>query len=160
MQILRNINRRPNYPVDNLSNFTFILAAKFENLMSSTIAKNLKTLRELHDYTQDYVADYLGVSQNTYSLMERGETRITIDRLETLATLYNMDLADILKFNETLIIHNMNNNSGVGICNKEMIVNNNISIDERKLFQETLARLEKENERLLKIIEKLSGINE
>ena len=48
----------------------------------------------------------------------------------------------------------------VGICNKEMIVNNNISIEERKLFQETLARLEKENERLMKIIEKLSGIKE
>ena len=41
-----------------------------------------------------------------------------------------------------------------------MIVNNNISIEERKLFQETLARLEKENERLMKIIEKLSGIKE
>lgn len=123
----------------------------------SSVAKNLKILRELHDYTQEYVADYMGVSQNTYSMLERGETRITIDRLEALATLYNMDISDILKFHETVVIHNVSNNSGVGIGNKEMIVNNNTSEEDRKLFREILERLEQGNERLLRIIEQLSG---
>lgn len=126
----------------------------------SSVAKNLKTLRELHDYTQEYVADYMGVSQNTYSMMERGETRITIDRLETLATLYNMDITDILKLNDSMIIHNLHDvkdNNGVVGNNKDITINNNTSEEERKLFRETLERLEKENERLLKIIEQLAG---
>lgn len=129
----------------------------------SNVAKNLKTLRELHDYTQEYVADYIGVSQNTYSMMERGETRITIDRLETIATLYNMDIADILKMNDTMIIHNLHDikdNKGVVGNNKDVTINNNFTEEDRKMFREILERLEKENERLLRIIEQLSGIKD
>ena len=122
-----------------------------------SIAKNLKTLRELYDYTQDYVADYLGISQNTYSLMERGETKIIIDRLEHLSGLCKMDIADLLKFNDTAIIHNLNDNRGVGIYTQEVTVNNGLLEEERQSLYKIIEKLEEENGRLLKIIEELSA---
>lgn len=121
------------------------------------VAKNLKILRELYDYTQDYVADYLGISQNTYSLMERGETKITIDRLEHLSGLHKMDIADLLKYSDAAIIHNLNDNKGVGICTHEVTVNNGLLEEERQSLYKIIEKLEEENGRLIKIIEGLSA---
>ncbi len=57
---------------------------------------NLRRLRQFHDYPQRYVAQYLGISQVAYSKMERGLTRLTEDRLTTLAALYNTGVDELL----------------------------------------------------------------
>ena len=59
------------------------------------LSTTLKFLRESHNYTQQYVAGILHISQNTYSLFENGQTKVTIDRLQTLAALYEIDVADL-----------------------------------------------------------------
>jgi len=119
------------------------------------LSSKLRILREVHDYTQEYVAGVLDVSQNTYSLIEKGDTKITIDRLAKLAALYNMELADLITLNEQTYINTITNSQGV--CSKNVTVNNSLSEDERALFKRTIDRLEKENERLHNLIEKLTA---
>ena len=58
--------------------------------------KKLKDLREDHDYKQKYVADILGISQNSYSDIERGITNISVESLIKLADLYNVSIDYIL----------------------------------------------------------------
>lgn len=56
----------------------------------------LKDLREDHDLSQQYVADYLQMKQPQYSRYERGLRDIPTDVLIRLAQLYNTSTDYIL----------------------------------------------------------------
>ena len=51
--------------------------------------RRLKDLREDHDYSQKFIADYLKMKQPQYSRYERGLRDIPTDVLIKLAKLYN-----------------------------------------------------------------------
>ena len=51
--------------------------------------QRIKNLREDHDYTQAYVAKYLGTSQTMYARYERGANEMPIRHLIKLCKLYN-----------------------------------------------------------------------
>jgi transcriptional regulator with XRE-family HTH domain len=64
-------------------------------------AKNLKFLRELHNYSQEYVAEkILHISQKAYSKYERGETEIPDHAVQLLSVSYQMNVAEILPLTE------------------------------------------------------------
>lgn len=48
----------------------------------------IRDLREDHDLTQQQVADYLNIRQNTYSQYETGSRQIPVEVFVALATLY------------------------------------------------------------------------
>ena len=52
-------------------------------------------LRQDNDYTQEYVAKYLGVAQNTYSKYESDKRPIPLEYIVTLCDLYEVS-ADYL----------------------------------------------------------------
>lgn len=72
--------------------------------------KVMRVLRESNGFTQEYVGNYLGIEQNTYSKLESGQIRLTTDRVKLLAELYHVD-PDYFLTDEIQII---NNNSGEG----------------------------------------------
>ena len=57
----------------------------------------LRDLREDNDYTQEQIAKYLNVKQNTYSQYENGKRQITIEVLILLADLYHTSTDYILR---------------------------------------------------------------
>lgn len=57
--------------------------------------KRMRNLREDSDYTQEYVALYLGTSQTMYARYERGANELPIHHLISLCKLYNVS-ADYL----------------------------------------------------------------
>ena len=118
------------------------------------LSSKLRILREVHDYTQEYVASVLEISQNTYSLIEKGESKLTIDRLEKLANLYRMDVADLIRLNEQTYINTITHSQGV--CSQNVNINPSMKDEERELYKTTIERLERENERLHNLIEKLT----
>ncbi len=61
------------------------------------LIRKLRDLREDNDYTQEYVADYLNVSQRAYSHYENGTRNISVELLMKLADLYNVSLDFILE---------------------------------------------------------------
>jgi len=58
----------------------------------------IKNLREDNDYTQEYVAKYLGTSQTMYARYERGANELPIRHLIKLCKLYNVSADYILGF--------------------------------------------------------------
>ncbi len=59
----------------------------------------LKNLREDHDFTQAFVADYLGTSQTMYARYERGANELPIRHLIKLCDLYKVSSDYILGIN-------------------------------------------------------------
>lgn len=56
---------------------------------------NLVDARKKERYTQQQVADYLGVSRVTYGKMEKNPGDITLDDARKLAKLFRVGLQDI-----------------------------------------------------------------
>ena len=52
--------------------------------------KRMRDLREDSDYTQEYVAHYLGTSQTMYARYERGANELPLHHLINLCKLYNV----------------------------------------------------------------------
>lgn len=69
--------------------------------------KRIKNLREDSDYTQEYVAFYLGISQTMYARYERGANELPIRHLVKLCHLYNASSDYILNLTNN---KNPNNN--------------------------------------------------
>jgi len=57
--------------------------------------KRMKNLREDADFTQEYVAHFLGTSQTMYARYERGANEMPIRHLLSLCKLYHVS-ADYL----------------------------------------------------------------
>lgn len=73
-------------------------------------ASKLKIFRELNDYTQQHVADVLGITQNTYSRLEHNPAKLTAEQAGKLSELYNISVPDLLS-NETPIIFSNSNST-------------------------------------------------
>ncbi|WP_199121515.1 helix-turn-helix domain-containing protein [Pedobacter sp. ASV28] len=64
------------------------------------VASNIRKIREYKNYTQDYLAAKIGISQNAYSKIELGYSKISLDRFFQIAELLEVDSADLLNFNK------------------------------------------------------------
>lgn len=61
------------------------------------LSQKLKELRKAHNYTQDYVASFLGVVRQTYSHYETGKRTPDSEVLYKLAGLYCISVDDLLQ---------------------------------------------------------------
>ncbi len=60
------------------------------------IQKNIKLLRIAKSYNQEYMAKKLKISQSGYAKLERGQTEITLNRLQQLAEIFGMPVYEII----------------------------------------------------------------
>ncbi len=58
--------------------------------------EKLRNLRIQKGYSQSYVAMRLGISQQSYSKMERGCSNIPLSRLEAIAKIMEVELSQLI----------------------------------------------------------------
>jgi len=68
--------------------------------MNSIIGHNLKVLREANRFTQEKVADYLGIGRSAYANYEAGEREAPIEVLESACKLFGCELNLLFSENE------------------------------------------------------------
>jgi transcriptional regulator with XRE-family HTH domain len=119
--------------------------------LTQKFSKKLKILREVNNYTQEYVARVLDISQNAYSLLEKGTTKITLDRIEVLATLYSTTPAELVNVSENIY-------NGNSVANEMMHSNvpPTLSSFEKRMYEQTISRLEIDIEKLYNLINQLA----
>jgi transcriptional regulator with XRE-family HTH domain len=66
------------------------------DLKTRAIVANIRKIREFRNYTQEYLAAKLHISQNAYSKIELGYSSITLTRLIHIAEILEIDLADLI----------------------------------------------------------------
>ena len=67
------------------------------------IIENIRTLRELKGYSQEYLADLIGVTQSAYARFERGATKTDLKTVSLVAKTLNMSIVDIITYPEKYI---------------------------------------------------------
>ncbi|ELV7525532.1 helix-turn-helix transcriptional regulator [Flavobacterium psychrophilum] len=100
----------------------------------------------------------MNISQKAYSNLENSKTKIDDERLNQIATLFEMEPQDIRLFDEKQVFYYCTQSGYINTLN-----NNESFENERKIYNQTIASLEKdkeqlnkENERLLNLLEKIS----
>ena len=66
----------------------------------SNIARNLTMLRQLNKYSQEDVAEQIGVSRQAVAKWESGESVPDIVNCDALAQLYNVELNDLIQHDQ------------------------------------------------------------
>lgn len=66
------------------------------NLRIKAIAATIRKKRECRNYTQEYLAFKLEISQNAYSKIELGYTKITLERLFQIAEVLDFKVSELL----------------------------------------------------------------
>jgi transcriptional regulator with XRE-family HTH domain len=64
------------------------------------IASNIRSLRLARNYSQDYLAFKLNISQNAYSKLELGQTNITVERLSIIAEVLGVELFQLIEVSD------------------------------------------------------------
>jgi len=64
---------------------------------TKAVAAKIRKIREGKNYSQDYLAAKLGISQNAYSKIELGYSNITLSRLASISDILEVDWVEIIK---------------------------------------------------------------
>lgn len=75
--------------------------------MTLQIGHNIRKVRELKNFTQEYVAQKAGISPQAYSKIESGKSKLNIDRFIEIATALEVAPEYILNFDEQAAISGM-----------------------------------------------------
>lgn len=91
--------------------------------MATSIKNKIKSIRELKNYTQEYMAEQLGVTQAGYSKIEKGKTILSYVKLVEIARILEVSVEDILSFDSERYFSSFNkvigNNNGSILINTE-----------------------------------------
>lgn len=132
------------------------------------INEKIRFLRESKSLTQDEMADRLGMSTNGYAKIERGETRLTIPKLEQIVEVFDTDILELMSLGERNVVYfqESGNNHSLNIINptsqdlaSEIIqLKQTISHQQEMLSakNELIALQKSQLETLQKMVEKLS----
>jgi len=102
------------------------------------IGTNIRKVRELKGYSQEYMAQTLEISQKQYSRIEKNETELTLTKLEAIGKVLEVTSQQLLGFDEKFIFQNCENAFG---NNQNYYA---YSGKERELFEKRIVHLEGE----------------
>ena len=64
------------------------------------VNRKIRIMREIKNWTQEEMAEKLGMSHNGYAKIERGETKLYLEKLNQIAQIFNIDLSDLISDQE------------------------------------------------------------
>ncbi len=121
------------------------------------IGEKLRKIRDFYGYTQQHVADEIGISPSQYCKYEKDETPVTLETLEKICTVYKMTQVDILSWDERNVFNFMGTNTGNngGVVHQQTVSDDTTTKILIVQLQEEISHLKSENKRLWDLIEKL-----
>lgn len=84
------------------------------------IGKKIKQLRELKNYSQDFMAKQLKMSVPGYGRIERNEVDVSMERANQIATVLGISLTELVSFDEKYIFNNYAQNQNAFVINSEL----------------------------------------
>lgn len=103
------------------------------------IGNKIKNIRELKNFTQGYMAEKMDISQAAYSKLEKGNVKISPEKLAEIAKILEVNPEDITAFDSQKYLNSFNNLKG----NNNGVVNITYDKDIKKLYEDKISLLEK-----------------
>ena len=119
----------------------------------NNIGFNIKRIRDQKGYSQEFMASQLNISQASYARMESQEIKISIDRLQKIADILDLDISAFWDSTKLSIQNQTNNEGAYGNGYVE-----NLYIENKETLKKLIQTLENEKEHLKTEIEFLRSI--
>lgn len=71
------------------------------NTVENTIRNNVKNIRTIYGYTQETIANALGISLSSYQKLEQGQRKFTLEHLINISNFLNVELPTLLRTQTT-----------------------------------------------------------
>lgn len=114
------------------------------------IHDKIKTMRQINQFTQEEMAEKLAMSTNGYSKIERGQSKLSLEKLEQIAQIFNIDIVELMTTNDKslfwIIGDNTNNNSSNYLGTSEALAAENDKL--KIIIQHKDEMLKKQNEEI------------
>lgn len=81
----------------------------------------IRRYRELRNYSQDYVAKKMGISQNAYSKIENNITQLTVNHVKQISQILEVSIVDLLR--DDFEIHGPSNIHVESISKEALLLN-------------------------------------
>lgn len=108
------------------------------------IGEKIRKIRIIKGFSQEYIADLLEISQSAYSDIERGKTKINLERLKKVALIFEVDVNYILDFHESQFLAKPIQINLKEIDNNEKEIIAELFNKERELYKEQIINLKNE----------------
>jgi transcriptional regulator with XRE-family HTH domain len=116
------------------------------------IGHKIKRIRELKELSQSEIAEKLHISRRAYADIENNKTKLDIERLELLSSIFGISLIDLLTFDEKQVFNNIFNDTSNGYFADKIITDD---LDkERQSYLQQIKHLEEEITFLRSLIKK------
>lgn len=89
------------------------------------VNEKIRMLRELNHWSQEEMAERLGMSHNGYAKIERGETKLYLEKLNQIAQVFNIDLSELVANHDKSIFFFLH-----GTCNQAVNYYGSGNLDE------------------------------
>ena len=104
------------------------------------IGENIRKVRDLKGFSQQALAESIGLSQKQLSRIETNQVSPTFDTLEKICEALGITLKNLLQINEDFVFNNYNENHNGG----KFIAYNNTDIKQiENLYKQLLAEKDK-----------------
>lgn len=75
------------------------------------IQEKIRAMREIKHWSQEEMAEKLEMSPTGYARIERGESKLNLERLQQIANIFNIDVIELMASNEKGLICLISENS-------------------------------------------------
>lgn len=106
-------------------------------LLSKKLGQNIRKIRELRNFTQQYMAENLQMTQGNYARLENEEIQMTEARLEKIASVLGCDAATIVEFTPEIFFSQKYRPE-----KQEPVIQLQISPELKRLYEDRIASLE------------------
>lgn len=72
--------------------------------------ETIRELREERHWTQEQMAEKLGISRNGYAKIERGESMPNLERLDKIADILGVKLSELLRLDHKSVVYQIGEN--------------------------------------------------
>lgn len=122
-----------------------------------TIHQNIRTFREKQDISQETMAEQLNMSLSGYGKIERGVTKLNMDKLQKIAQILQVDIIELINTeHQGVVIVTNDNFTGNSVIQSTYYEDKNIELEKLKLsvahYQELLTQKDNEILALKEII--------
>lgn len=98
------------------------------------VLEKIKTIRSDKGYSHEYMGHMLGMSQTAYTKIEKGTTKLSLEKLYKIAEILEAPIVDILDINPNNIYNQTNNHDNTTLIAHQEIQN---------LYEENKGQVEK-----------------